>query len=183
MDRQDLGMSVRAWRVRMDVQLAEQTAERLVLIEGELLVAEEDHLMRHQRVVHFLELLVAQRLRQVGTENLRTDCRGSGFHLDRLIGHGCFLGEVLSNYPPHPRLRQIPSRQNPPCDIPARLPTCSPAISGRVSMASIKRQASAVWDGSGKDGKGNLTTQSATLKATPYSFNTRFGDGKGTNPE
>jgi lipoyl-dependent peroxiredoxin len=50
-------------------------------------------------------------------------------------------------------------------------------------MASIKRQANAVWDGSGKDGKGNLTTQSATLKATPYSFNTRFGDGKGTNPQ
>lgn len=50
-------------------------------------------------------------------------------------------------------------------------------------MATIKRHASAEWLGSGKDGKGNLTTQSATLKDTPYSFNTRFGDGKGTNPE
>jgi osmotically inducible protein OsmC len=50
-------------------------------------------------------------------------------------------------------------------------------------MASIKRHASANWAGSGKDGTGSLTTQSATLKDTPYGFNARFGDGKGTNPE
>jgi osmotically inducible protein OsmC len=50
-------------------------------------------------------------------------------------------------------------------------------------MASIKRHASAAWHGSGKDGAGSLTTQSATLKDTPYGFNARFGDGKGTNPE
>jgi len=50
-------------------------------------------------------------------------------------------------------------------------------------MASIKRHASAAWHGSGKDGAGSLTTQSATLKDTPYSFTARFGDGKGTNPE
>src|SRR2546421_11888842 len=50
-------------------------------------------------------------------------------------------------------------------------------------MASIKRRADAVWQGSGKDGNGSLTTQSATLKDTPYSFKARFGDGKGTNPE
>src|SRR5215469_8546966 len=50
-------------------------------------------------------------------------------------------------------------------------------------MASIKRHANAEWQGSGKDGKGSLTTQSATLKDTPYSFTARFGDGKGTNPE
>ena len=50
-------------------------------------------------------------------------------------------------------------------------------------MASIKRSASAKWQGSGKDGKGALSTQSGTLKETPYSFSTRFGDGQGTNPE
>jgi len=50
-------------------------------------------------------------------------------------------------------------------------------------MASIKRHASAAWHGSGKDGKGSLTTQSGTLKDTPYGFNARFGDGGGTNPE
>jgi len=50
-------------------------------------------------------------------------------------------------------------------------------------MASIKRSASAEWQGTGKDGKGALTTQSGTLKGTPYGFNSRFGDGQGTNPE
>lgn len=50
-------------------------------------------------------------------------------------------------------------------------------------MASLKRHANAVWNGSGKDGTGSLTTQSATLKETPYSYTARFGDGKGTNPE
>jgi osmotically inducible protein OsmC len=50
-------------------------------------------------------------------------------------------------------------------------------------MATIMRDATAVWTGAGKDGHGTLTTQSATLKETPYSFTTRFGDGKGTNPE
>jgi osmotically inducible protein OsmC len=50
-------------------------------------------------------------------------------------------------------------------------------------MATIVRDATAVWTGAGKDGRGALTTQSATLKDTPYSFTTRFGDGKGTNPE
>ncbi|CAH2600327.1 Peroxiredoxin OsmC [Rhodovastum atsumiense] len=48
---------------------------------------------------------------------------------------------------------------------------------------AIKRHASAVWNGTGKDGKGTLTTPSATLKETPYSFVARFGDGQGTNPE
>jgi lipoyl-dependent peroxiredoxin len=47
----------------------------------------------------------------------------------------------------------------------------------------IKRKASAVWHGSGKDGKGMLTTQSFVLDETQYSYNTRFEDGKGTNPE
>ncbi len=47
----------------------------------------------------------------------------------------------------------------------------------------IKRQASAVWSGGLKDGKGTLTSPSGILKATPYAFHDRFEDGKGTNPE
>ena len=47
----------------------------------------------------------------------------------------------------------------------------------------MKRTATSIWNGTGKEGHGHLTTQSATLNQTPYSFNTRFGDGKGTNPE
>ncbi|HTQ66201.1 MAG TPA: OsmC family protein [Puia sp.] len=47
----------------------------------------------------------------------------------------------------------------------------------------MKRTASAVWNGSGKDGKGYLTTQSNTLNKTQYSYKSRFEDGTGTNPE
>lgn len=48
---------------------------------------------------------------------------------------------------------------------------------------AIKRTASAEWQGTGKEGKGTLATQSGVLAGTPYGFNTRFGDTKGTNPE
>ena len=47
----------------------------------------------------------------------------------------------------------------------------------------MKRNATAVWQGSGKDGKGNLTSQSGTLSNTQYSFKSRFEEGIGTNPE
>ncbi len=47
----------------------------------------------------------------------------------------------------------------------------------------MKRKATAVWNGSGKDGKGHLTTQSTTLNKTQYSFKSRFEEGVGTNPE
>ncbi len=47
----------------------------------------------------------------------------------------------------------------------------------------MKRNATAVWQGSGKDGKGNLTTQSTILDKTQYSFSSRFENGPGTNPE
>ena len=45
------------------------------------------------------------------------------------------------------------------------------------------RKATARYDGFGKDGKGHLSSPSGVLDATPYSYNTRFGDEKGTNPE
>ncbi|MDE3250142.1 MAG: OsmC family protein [Bacteroidota bacterium] len=47
----------------------------------------------------------------------------------------------------------------------------------------MKRTATAVWNGTGKDGSGNLTTQSTTLSKTQYSFKSRFEQGVGTNPE
>lgn len=47
----------------------------------------------------------------------------------------------------------------------------------------MKRNATAVWNGTGKEGNGHLTTQSGVLTKTQYSFNTRFADGIGTNPE
>lgn len=45
------------------------------------------------------------------------------------------------------------------------------------------RKASANWKGSGKEGKGTLSTDSTVLDNTPYSFSTRFENEKGTNPE
>ena len=47
----------------------------------------------------------------------------------------------------------------------------------------MKRNASANWQGTGKEGKGNLTTQSTVLNKTQYSHESRFADGIGTNPE
>jgi osmotically inducible protein OsmC len=47
----------------------------------------------------------------------------------------------------------------------------------------MKRKATAVWNGSGKEGNGHLTTQSTVLNKTQYSFNSRFAEGVGTNPE
>lgn len=45
------------------------------------------------------------------------------------------------------------------------------------------RHASAVWNGSGKEGKGTVSSQSGVLQQTQYSFNSRFAEGIGTNPE
>ena len=50
----------------------------------------------------------------------------------------------------------------------------------------MRRTATAVWKGTGKDGQGTLTTPSGAFNEHPYSFKTRFEneDGKaGTNPE
>ena len=48
----------------------------------------------------------------------------------------------------------------------------------------ISRKATAHWEGDLKSGKGRLSTpQSGLLDSTPYGFNTRFSDEKGTNPE
>lgn len=47
----------------------------------------------------------------------------------------------------------------------------------------MKRSATAVWQGTIKEGQGTLSTQSKTLSSTPYSFVSRFENGAGTNPE
>jgi osmotically inducible protein OsmC len=47
----------------------------------------------------------------------------------------------------------------------------------------MKRSATAVWNGTIKEGSGHLTSQSNTLNQTPYSFVSRFENGRGTNPE
>jgi len=47
----------------------------------------------------------------------------------------------------------------------------------------MKRHATAHWEGTGKEGKGNVSTQSTVLNKTQYSFGSRFEEGVGTNPE
>ena len=47
----------------------------------------------------------------------------------------------------------------------------------------MKRHATAVWTGTGKEGKGHVTTQTGVLDNAQYGFKSRFEDGKGTNPE
>jgi len=47
----------------------------------------------------------------------------------------------------------------------------------------MKRNATAVWQGTVKEGNGKISTQSKVLDNAQYSFKTRFEDGIGTNPE
>jgi osmotically inducible protein OsmC len=47
----------------------------------------------------------------------------------------------------------------------------------------MQRKASARWQGTGKEGKGTISTQSGAMNDVPYGFTARFADGKGTNPE
>lgn len=47
----------------------------------------------------------------------------------------------------------------------------------------MQRSADAQWRGDLKSGAGTISTASGTLSQTPYSFHSRFEQGKGTNPE
>jgi osmotically inducible protein OsmC len=47
----------------------------------------------------------------------------------------------------------------------------------------MNRHATAVWRGTGKEGMGDLTTQSTALSKVQYSYKSRFEEGTGTNPE
>lgn len=47
----------------------------------------------------------------------------------------------------------------------------------------MKKNASAVWSGDLKTGKGSISTESGALSNAQYGFNTRFENGPGTNPE
>ena len=48
----------------------------------------------------------------------------------------------------------------------------------------MSKYANAEWQGTGKEGKGVLSTETLYLNNAPYTYATRFGDAKdGTNPE
>jgi hypothetical protein len=98
MDRQDLGMSLGRVPGGVDVQLAERAAQRLLPVEVEGLLAEEEDLVLDQGVVQLLELLVAQGPAEVDAGHLGTDPRCHRGHLDGLVAHvadlptGCGAG-------------------------------------------------------------------------------------------
>lgn len=50
-------------------------------------------------------------------------------------------------------------------------------------MAEFHRKAGALWTGNLKNGHGLISTESRKLFELPYSFQTRFGDQEGSNPE
>ena len=48
----------------------------------------------------------------------------------------------------------------------------------------IEKTASVHWEGQGKEGRGQISTETGALKSYPYGFASRFGDDRrGTNPE
>ena len=47
----------------------------------------------------------------------------------------------------------------------------------------MKRTATAVWKGSGKEGTGTMTSKSTAINNAQYSYKSRFEQGVGTNPE
>ena len=47
----------------------------------------------------------------------------------------------------------------------------------------MTRNATAVWNGTGKEGKGHLSTQSTVLSKAHYGYGSSFAEGTGTNPE
>jgi osmotically inducible protein OsmC len=47
----------------------------------------------------------------------------------------------------------------------------------------MDRKGSAVWQGSIREGKGTVSSESGALESAPYSFTSRFEHGAGTNPE
>ncbi len=47
-----------------------------------------------------------------------------------------------------------------------------------------EKTASVHWEGAGKEGQGQISTETGALKKHPYGFGSRFGDDRsGTNPE
>jgi len=50
-------------------------------------------------------------------------------------------------------------------------------------MAEFNRKAGVLWTGDLKNGKGLISTQSKVIFELPYSYETRFGEEEGLNPE
>jgi hypothetical protein len=88
MDGQNLGMSLRTGRVRVNVQVAKMAAERLVAFHVERLIAKEQDLMLRQRLVQLLDLVVAERLGERQAVDLGANARRDRRDVDGFVAHG-----------------------------------------------------------------------------------------------
>lgn len=50
-------------------------------------------------------------------------------------------------------------------------------------MTEIQRKAGVLWSGDSRTGTGLISTESRVLYEQPFTYQTRFGDETGTNPE
>ncbi len=87
MDGDDLRMPIDAGHARMDGQVPEQPAERLLRLMVDLLVAEEDHLVFGDGRVQFVHLPVGQRPGEIDAADLGADDAGERAHLDGFVTH------------------------------------------------------------------------------------------------
>ena len=84
----------------MDVQFAEPSPERLVLVERKVLVAEEDHHVLHPRIVDFVERPVVERPRQVDPPDFHADGRRQRVDLDNIVRHSLVPASLTKHHIP-----------------------------------------------------------------------------------
>ena len=86
-DGDDLRVIVQAGDGAVDRQFAEGAAERLVLVVGRMLVAEEEDLMVGDGADEVVALVGRKRTAHVDAVHLRADAQSQRAHLDCPIGH------------------------------------------------------------------------------------------------
>src|SRR6516162_4288249 len=88
MDGEDLGMPLRPGRVRVNVQFAKISAERLVAFHVKRLIAKEQDLMLRKRLVQLLDLAIAERIGERQAVDLGANAGRDRRDIDGFIAHG-----------------------------------------------------------------------------------------------
>src|SRR6266436_4719923 len=88
MDGQDLGMPFGPRRVRVDVQFTEISAKPFMGFHVERLIAEKQHLVLREGLMHLLDLAVAERLGPRDALDIGADARRNRRDTDGSIAHG-----------------------------------------------------------------------------------------------
>src|SRR6266481_5355850 len=74
-----------AFATDMDVRFAEIAHQAFVRFEIDLLIAEENHAVRDNRIVHFVDLTIGQRPRQIDIADFGPDMRRKGRDCDGVV--------------------------------------------------------------------------------------------------